>query len=118
MHYANGREAKVGDHVVGRCYNTDKLVAGVLMSVTPVPDACSALVGYLDVFPAAAQPGGLYTALCEVHGDQQHGAAGEKKVTRFRTDYTHCANLMHVDDVVMVGDDDRVAALPSSPPND
>ena len=118
MHYANGREAKVGAHVAGRCYNTDKLVAGVLMSVTPVPDACSALVGYLDVFPAAAQPGGLYTALCEVHGDQQHGAAGEKKVTRFRTDYTHCANLMHVDDVVMIGDNDRVAALPGDPPND
>ena len=118
MHYANGREARVGDHVVGRCYNTEKLVAGVLMSVTPGADACSALVGYLDVFPAEAQPGGLYTALCEVHGDQQHGAAGEKKVTRFRTDYTHCANLMHVDDVVMIGDNDQVAALPSSPPND
>ena len=117
MHYANGREAKVGDHVVGRCYNTEKLVAGVLMSVTPGPDACSALVGYLDVFPAEAHKG-EYTALCEVHGDQQHGSAGEKKVTRFRTDYTHCANLMHVDDVVMVGDDDRVAALPGDPPND
>jgi hypothetical protein len=49
MHYSNGRLAKVGDKVVGKVYNLEERISGTLLSITPGPDNCSALVGYLNL---------------------------------------------------------------------
>lgn len=98
MHYKNGREAKVGDSVVGRCYNTEGLVSGTLLSITPGNDACSALVGFLSLHLADG-PQPYNVQLVKYQGTQQHGGAGPKALTYFHQDYTHCANLLHVDDL-------------------
>ena len=43
MHYKNGREAKVGDQVVGRdCCN--RVLAGVLVEITPGTNTCNGRV--------------------------------------------------------------------------
>jgi hypothetical protein len=104
MYYRNGREAKVGDRVVGRCYNTKGLVAGTLVSVTPGTDACSAKVGFLETWTPEAQPlMSVGSGLVAVQGTEQHGGAGKLAVTVFREDYTECKNLLHVDDVAKDG---------------
>lgn len=48
-HYADGTEAKVGDQVVGKLYNSgpDKK-AGTIISVTPGVESCNAMVQFTD----------------------------------------------------------------------
>jgi hypothetical protein len=46
-HYADGTEAKVGDQVYGKLYNTEGVRAGTLVSITPGVESCNALVGFL-----------------------------------------------------------------------
>ena len=48
MHYKNGREAKVGDHVVGRSYSGPS--SGVVVSAQAGSDTCNLQV--LPVTPA------------------------------------------------------------------
>jgi hypothetical protein len=97
MHYKNGRAAKVGDLVVGRLYNTKGLVSGTLVSVTPGSDACSALVGFVTM--SDPEKPDHYGHLVKFQGTQQHGNDGPKALTYYKQDYTHCANLLHVDDL-------------------
>jgi hypothetical protein len=112
MHYRNGREAKVGDRVVGRCFNTQGLVAGTLVSLTPGPDACSAKVAFLETFPLTQlqrsevrSPGFVGTAdkIVSIQGTEHHGNYGVVAATVAREDYTECKNLLHADDVAAVG---------------
>lgn len=103
MHFKNGRAAKVGDRVVGRCYNTEGLVSGTLLSVTPGQDSCSALVGFLSLTLADSQQ--PYNGqVVKYQGTESHGGAGPKAITYYHQDYTHCANLLHVDDLFAAGD--------------
>lgn len=97
MHYKNGREVVIGDRVVGRCYNTKGLVSGTLVSVTPGHDACSALVGFVIV--RDLEKPDAYGHLVKYQGTQQHGNAGPKALIYYVQDYTHCANLLHIDDL-------------------
>lgn len=99
MHYKNGREAKIGDLVIGETYNRKDPVAGTLLSLTPGPDSCSAMVGFLAVhlFSDVARLG-MQMRPCLVAGTEQHGSAGLFACTTFETDYTHCGNLLHVED--------------------
>ena len=46
MHYKNGREAKLGDPVVAKTTNGDKVYAGVLLDLVPAAFACNAQVCY------------------------------------------------------------------------
>jgi len=40
MHYKNGREAKIGDEIVGKnC--SEKPIGGVLISINPQSDTCN-----------------------------------------------------------------------------
>lgn len=112
MHYRNGREAKVGDRVVGRCFNTKGLVAGTLVSLTPGPDACSAKVGFLKTFPVTEVTNASFEAagfvgttdrVCAIQGTEQHGMYGPLAVTKYVEDYSEAKNLLHADDVAAVG---------------
>jgi hypothetical protein len=96
MHYANGREAKVGDPVVGRTYNQPEVIAGTLVSVTPGPDSCSAQVAYFQTHPFDGFANG--DQLCWFRGSEQHGLKAPLVITTPRLDYTECKNLVHADD--------------------
>lgn len=103
MHYRNGREAKVGDRVVGRCYNTKGLVAGTLFSVTPGPDNCSATVAFIESRPGATPLDWGTGSPIKVIGSSNHGAKEPLQALVYREDYTHCGNLLHADDVARDG---------------
>ena len=114
MHYKNGREAKVGDAVIGTCFNTKsaddkpRIVSGTLVSLTPGTDACSAMVGFCELLPlpkdSAADAGKLNaftvygSAICRIQGDQNHGSGGMPMATIYKQDYSECKLLMHAED--------------------
>jgi hypothetical protein len=106
MHYKNGREAKVGDNVVGITYNTKgKILSGTVMSITPGVDACSVLLGYLSTIPMSVGDmqcsGVTVNTSVSIHGSIHHGrlGQGDAMVTIMKTDYTECKNLLHVEDL-------------------
>ena len=47
MHYANGREAKVGDLVRGKGYNVKYEITGILVSANPAATACNCTVAHI-----------------------------------------------------------------------
>lgn len=97
MHYKNGREAKVGDPVVGKTYNTQgATISGTLISLTPGPDSCSCEVGYLAVQEAEARE----DRPVRLAGSEQHGNAGARVVVGYRADYSECKNLLHAEDAL------------------
>lgn len=98
MHYKNGREAKVGDPVVGTCFNTPHKVAGTLVSLTPGTDACSAMVGFVEVVEVEAVQS--YDVTCKVQGTEQHGSGGPRMASVYRQDYTECKHLLHAEDAL------------------
>jgi hypothetical protein len=107
MHYKNGRQAKVGDAVVGRTFNTgNRAIAGTLVTLTPGPDACSAKVGFLETRTVSAMSAmhGAGLHVVSVQGTEQHGNAGELEVIFYREDYTECKNLLHADDAFSAHD--------------
>jgi hypothetical protein len=97
MHYKNGREAKVGDPVVGKTYNTGSAtISGTLISLTPGADSCSCEVGYLVVQPEGSRE----DRPVRLAGSEKHGGGGPRVVTGFRFDYSQCSNLLHAEDAV------------------
>lgn len=107
MHYANGREAKVGDPVVGTVYNTPGIVAGTLVSLTPGQDACSAQVAWTVVVPkggpvprmvAPVGPGVSMTTPYRTQGSEEHGMGGAQVDLYVCHDYTHAGALLHARD--------------------
>lgn len=71
MHYGNGREAHVGDPVIGRVYNTPGIVAGAVKSITPSTNTCNCTV----VFPVVGGIKEDYTQ-CDYlfHAEDAHAA--------------------------------------------
>lgn len=53
-HYRDGTEAKVGDQVTGKLYNTDGVRAGTIISITPGSDSCNAMVAFIEAVPGAS----------------------------------------------------------------
>lgn len=105
MHYKNGREAQVGDPVIGVTYNRKGMVVGTLVTLTPGPDNCSAIVGFVEVVPlveAMAKQSAYWDLsnkpLVKIRGDEKHGSAGRLCATVYAEDYTHAGNLLHADD--------------------
>lgn len=104
-HYENGRLAKVGDKVVGTTYNTNgEIIAGTLVSITPGPDACSAMVGFSYVRMADESgkfaPYHVPDTLVKLQGTANHGSAGEMSAVYYKQDYTECKNLLHAEDAL------------------
>lgn len=52
-HYADGTEAKVGDTVSCRPYNTKHDVTGVITSITPGVESCNCMVAFAARIPAS-----------------------------------------------------------------
>lgn len=89
-HYADGTEAKVGDQVIGRLYNSGPtLKAGVIISITPGVESCNAMVQFTEAVAYETDPGGEdaapprmavrdsnQLALKRVVRGEQHGSAG------------------------------------------
>lgn len=107
MHYKNGREARVGDQVVGKTYNRKDPVAGTLVTLTPGEDSCSAKVGFLTMRTFSEMTRGnddkpfcIPYSVVAVQGTEQHGAGGVWALTSYEEDYTECGNLLHVEDAV------------------
>jgi hypothetical protein len=88
-HYADGSEAKVGDQVTGKLYNTEGIRAGTIISITPGAESCNAMVQFTEAVPVDLDPGGedpkpprmavrvahqlpLWRDLC----GEQHGSSG------------------------------------------
>lgn len=101
MHYMNGREAKVGDLVVGKTYNRPGIISGTLVSLTPGNDSCSAKVGFLST-KIINSINNFYEISCKssvkIQGTEQHGSAGTLAVTFYEEDYTEAKNLLHAED--------------------
>ena len=57
-HYADGTEARVGDQVTGKLYNTDGVRAGTIISITPGVESCNAMVQFTEAVPLEQDPGG------------------------------------------------------------
>jgi hypothetical protein len=136
-HYKNGRQAKVGDPVIGTVFNTKGTVSGTLMSVTPGSDFCSCLVGFLVTNPIgvdaamdSAPPMAAVNKLRPVgHKSEQHGTVGQDMSTYFCQDYSECKHLYHADDALDVTQKNAVPygwtpppplepAVPTPPPVD
>jgi len=130
MHYRNGRVAIVGDPVVGTVFNNGgQIVAGTLASVTPGPDACSAMVGYTvtaktdeKTFKQGyvlvnGKPMYLSNGLVKVQGTEKHGSDGDVAVTLYVQDYTECKNLMHAEDAHQASEE-KIAGTKEQPPID
>lgn len=78
-HYKDGSEAKVGDQVVGKLYNSGpEPKAGVIISITPGAESCNAMVQFTEVraldgavmpeAPRMALPAGSRQLKGEAHG--------------------------------------------------
>lgn len=58
-HYKDGTEAKVGDFVKGKPYNTSHEVTGRIVSITPEVESCNCSVAWVESSkaPPEASPG-------------------------------------------------------------
>ncbi len=103
MYYKNGRQAVVGDHVIGKTASRAGVTAGTLLSVTPGQYACEASVGFIETagFNDVKRSGGFASA--HIHGSQDAGFSGPIMVSGFAYDYATCGDLLHADDAIPVG---------------
>jgi hypothetical protein len=101
MHYKNGREAKIGDLVIGTTYNRPGVQAGVLVGITPGVDTCNCRVAVLDRFTLAdAWPSNRAGVMhCEAMN----------MLLSPTVDYSACGNLWHAEDAL------RISELSSTP---
>lgn len=92
-HYADGTEAKVGDQVTGKLYNSEGIKAGVIISITPGQESCNAQVQFSEAKPIAEDavmpeaPRMCLRAPVEPHSPfsrivkgEQHGSSGPQFV--------------------------------------
>jgi hypothetical protein len=80
-HYKDGTEAHVGDYVTGHCYNTDGIIAGTIISITPGMESCNAMVQFTRAEPAenAKEPRMAVLADRSSRDDPAHGIARKVK---------------------------------------
>lgn len=128
MHYANGREAKVGDLVVGYAYNTIvratpvsepsemKKLVGTLVKAVPDSATCNAEIEWVESCP-----------LLGMSFDRPRMAQGEPRIYitpqgEIRghfvcRDYTHVGALLHVEDAIwLLADGSALRPVVASPP--
>ncbi len=76
-HYADGTEAKVGDQVAGKLYNSEGIKAGVIISITPGQESCNAMVQFTE-----AKQIGADAVLPEAPRMAIFSKDGESRITR------------------------------------
>jgi hypothetical protein len=116
MHYKNGREAHVGDKVVGTVFNTKGIISGTLVSLTPGPDSCSAMVGFLVTKPveelASPRSGMAMEHVVREQGSEQHGSSGVRIAICYLQDYTEVKYLLHAEDAMETFDNFKKVVEP------
>lgn len=91
-HYADGTQAEVGDHVIGKPYNTPHEVAGTIVSISPSQDTCNCQVQFTDVVPLAEytqgkRPRNEISGAHRVSHSADHSTRGEPVVVASCVDY-------------------------------
>lgn len=98
-HYKDGTVAQIGDHVVGKPYNTDHEVAGTIVSISPGSDTCNLQVEFIESMPMEQCPTCAHAsgatsprmALSEVAGREaqtaDHGTTGARHKRYVCRDY-------------------------------
>ena len=107
MHYKDGIEAKVGDQVFGKLYNTEGMRAGTIISITPGVESCNCMVGFLVAVPAAETGdtptprmvvlGANGVKLVRVIRGEQHGSSGPAYALY------ECADYCAVNELTKIG---------------
>jgi len=106
-HYADGTEAKVGDQVTGKLYNSEGIKAGVIISITPDQESCNAQVQFTETKPIvdAVMPEAPRMALFSKDGESRltrivkgeaHGSQGPEFVVFQCADYCATNELTRV----------------------
>lgn len=81
-HYRDGREAKLGDLVVGTTYNrSGRKIVGQVTSITPNSESCNLRVSFVS----EVDPDSMYGVLSGFI--TQIGSAGKRVVLRADEDY-------------------------------
>jgi hypothetical protein len=93
MHYKNGREAKVGDTVIGTTYNRKGIQVGSLVGITPGATSCNARVAIIDIKDLSM----VYSGAVVVFHKEGNGTK-DLLITPV-IDYTACDQLLHAEDV-------------------
>lgn len=81
-HYKDGSQAKVGDHVIGRLYNSGpEPKAGIIISITPGVESCNAQVQFTEARPvdhtgSSARPGMALAGDPRIVKGEAHGSSG------------------------------------------
>lgn len=85
MHYKNGREAKIGDPIVGKGYNKG-IISGTLIDITP-GESCNCKIGILKLNKILS---GLYLyPIAAISGDN---------MVTLEIEYSQCDWLLHAED--------------------
>jgi hypothetical protein len=87
MHYKDGTEARVGDQVAGKLYNTEGTRIGVIVSVTPGTESCNAMVTFHETVPIDDQQMAAHTAAPWEPGDPILALVPRMAVWRTRDGY-------------------------------
>lgn len=110
-HYADGTEAKVGDQVTGKLYNSEGIKAGVIVSITPGAESCNAQVQFVEakpiidaVMPEAPRmclhgkgaPDDSHAPFARIVKGEQHGSSGPMFVVFQCADYCATNELTKV----------------------
>lgn len=111
-HYADGTEAKVGDQVAGKLYNSGpEPKAGVIISITPGAESCNAQVQFVEakpivdgVMPEAPRmclhgkgaPSDSHAPFARTVQGEQHGSSGPLFVIFQCADYCATNELTKV----------------------
>ncbi|HEX7687366.1 MAG TPA: hypothetical protein VF453_06655 [Burkholderiaceae bacterium] len=102
MHYKDGREAKVGDLVKGKVYNTPGVVVGVMLGITPGAPTCNCRVGIVRYRDAGdigkvEQPYAHAVCLSDGHFQVHRERIGHGPITAtlvgVKVDYGQCDQL-------------------------
>jgi hypothetical protein len=112
-HYKDGSEAKIGDQVYGKLYNTEGLRAGTILSITPGVESCNALVGFQMTMPLDGESKSTVPRMALVDSNEpgtttlvyrkrrarteQHGSAGPE------VDIYDCADYSATNELTRVG---------------
>lgn len=104
-HYKDGTEAKIGDQVFGKLYNTEGVRCGTIISITPGSESCNAQVQFTDVQPylksiadgASPIPRmALYPPSPRIVKTRNHGTEGEEVALYDCVDYCAINELTKV----------------------
>jgi hypothetical protein len=105
-HYADGSEAKVGDQVTGKLYNSgSEPKAGTIISITPGVESCNAMVQFTELVPLeegvelahAPKPRLAHAQVPPRESKAEaHGSSGPRVALFTCVDYTETKNLTKV----------------------